>query len=267
MIRRFNCDDPETMRLLAVAARTHGNGSVGAIPRKTAYGDSLGLLPFGEAFPDLVVEPNDYKEVIRHCHDEQIFPLYHQRASWAPSGKRWNQNGLNYCWSWGGTAALMDIRAREEKPAVELAPVSMGYLVNWRNAGNYLESMIDGLKKTGVCSAEFVPDPFSMNPRKFKAGWDEDRLNYRLGEVWDCDPRRMLQHSLSVLRTGTPLYIAYNWWGHALEVVAIRWDESQRDNVVWVIRNSHNEDDVIELTGANGVPDEAYGFRASLTDV
>jgi hypothetical protein len=43
-------------------------------------------------------------------------------------------------------------------------------------------------------------------------------------------------------------------------VVAIKWDESALNNIVWVLRNSHNENDVIELTGSRGVPDEAYGF-------
>jgi hypothetical protein len=70
----------------------------------------------------------------------------------------------------------------------------------------------------------------------------------------------MIQHCLSILAYGRPLQIAYSWWGHALNLVAIRWDETVVNNIVWVIRNSHNESDVIELVGSKGVPDEAYGF-------
>jgi hypothetical protein len=40
----------------------------------------------------------------------------------------------------------------------------------------------------------------------------------------------------------------------------MRWDESLLNNVAFVLRNSHNESDVIELTGSRAVPDEAYGF-------
>ena len=127
--------------------------------------------------------------------------------------------------------------------------------MGWRNTGNYLESAMAGARERGICSAEYTPDMHSLRPARFKDGWEQDALNYRLAEAWDCDSRNMLQHALSVLATGTPLYIAYNWWGHALECVGLRWDERERDNVVWVIRNSHGEDDVIELTGSRGVPD------------
>ena len=73
----------------------------------------------------------------------------------------------------------------------------------------------------------------------------------------------MIQHSVSILATGTPLYVAYNWWGHALECVGVEWDESVAYNIVWVLRNSHNEADFIRLTGSRGVPSEAYGIRAT----
>jgi hypothetical protein len=264
-VQRFNVDDMAVRTSLLKGMPPSIDR--GALPRQTTYGAAPGLVPFGEAYPDKLIQPGDYKAAIEHCEIEQIFPIYHEHATWAPPGFRWNQNGLNYCWSWGGTAALMDLRAREGKPTVQLSPVSMGYLVNWRNAGNYLESMIGGLKEHGVCEASFTPDLHSIRPKSFKDGWEANALKYRLGEVWDCDPRNMLQHALSVLATGTPLYIAYNWWGHALECVGIRWDTREKDNVVWIIRNSHDEDDVIELTGNKGVPDEAYGFRASVTEV
>jgi hypothetical protein len=75
----------------------------------------------------------------------------------------------------------------------------------------------------------------------------------------------MIQHAISILWTGRPLYIAYNWWGHALECCGVRWDESVKYNIVWQIRNSHNEEDIIELTGDRGIPDESYCIRASTT--
>jgi len=258
MIRRFNADTQWQHLVDASPA-------MGALPRQTRYGDAPGLVPFGAAYPDKLVDEADYKEVITHCHEHKIFTLYHQYNSWAPEGFRWNQNGLGYCWAWGVTAAVMDCRAREGRETVLLAPVSLGWLVNWRNRGNYLESAIRGARERGIAPAEYVPDPHSLSHRSYRDGWEEAAMRYRLGETWDCDPSRMIQHAISVLATGTPLYIAYNWWGHALECCGIRWDERERYNVVWQIRNSHNEDDLIELTGTRGVPDEAYGVRATLT--
>ena len=237
----------------------------GALPRQTKYGDAPKLIPYGEAYPEGLVDPSDYKEVIQHCHDRKIFPVYHQYASWAPKGFEWSQNGLGYCWTWSGTGSVMDCRAREGKPTVMLSPVSMGYLVGWRNRGNYLESFIEGAMKHGIAPASYVPNPFELNPRNFKDGWEEAAYNYRIAEVWDTDPRNMIQHAISVLRTGTPLYIAYNWWGHALVCVGVKWSKSERNNLTWLIRNSHGENDVIEMTGSRGVPDEAFGIRATET--
>lgn len=238
----------------------------GALPRKNVYGDAPGLVPFGAAYPDKLVPQADYKEVIAECHTAKVFPMYHQKATWCPPGQKWNQNGLPYCWAWGLTAAVKDQRAREGKPTVQLAPVSLGFTVNWAKTGNYLQSAIKGATERGICESKYVPDQHSRSYRQYKDGWIENALLHRLAESWDADHRStaaMIQHSVSILATGTPLYVAYNWWGHALECVGVEWDESVAYNIVWVLRNSHNEADLIRLTGSRGVPSEAYGIRAT----
>lgn len=249
----------------------HSHGGYGLMPRRPehGYGRMPGMKPLGD-YPDKLIDSADYKEVIARCHEQQRFPIYHQRASWGAPGVKWNQNGLGFCWAWGGTGCLMDCLAREGKPVPLLSPVSLGWLVNWNNQGNYLEDCIRGLTTRGVCEMRFTPDPHSLKHRQYVDGWEENALLYRLGdgEVFDADNRTrksMIQHAISILATGTPGYIAYNWWGHALELVAVVWDESETNNLVWQIRNSHNEDDVIELTGSRAVPDELYGIAASLT--
>jgi len=258
MILQFNCDTQWRELVNASPA-------MGALPRQTKYGEAPGLVPFAEAHPDQLVKKADNKEVIKYCQEHEIFPVYHQHATWAPPGFRWDQNGLGYCWAWGVGSAIMDCRAREGKPTVVLSPVSLGWLVGWRNRGNYLESAMQGMVDRGMCSMEYTPDQHSLSYRNYKDGWEDDAMNYRIAEAWDASPRDMIQHALSILRTGTALYIAYDYWGHALECCGIRWDESKPNNIVWQIRNSHNEDDIIELTGSRGIPDEAYGIRASLT--
>jgi len=262
MIAQYDVDRADQRAMLLRHTPT-----VEALPRRTVYGDAPRLIPFGEQFPDKLIDPKDYKEVIAHCHEAQIFPIYHQHATWAPPGFVWDQDGLGYCWTWGGTAAYMDLLAREGKPVPLLSPVSMGYLVNWRNEGNYLESMIKGLMDHGVCEASYVPSPHSRDYKNYKSGWEANALTHRLGEAWDCDngsDAKMIQHSISILATGTPTYLAYNWWGHALMCCGVRWTEDQVNNLTWIIRNSHAEDDVIEMVGNKAVFDEAYGFRASL---
>jgi hypothetical protein len=238
-------------------------GEFTALPRQTEYGATPDFTPFGEAYPDKLVSPSDYKEVIEECHTREMFPLYHQYATWAPPGFKWNQNGLPYCWAWGAAASLMDLRAREGKPVPLLSPVSLGFCVGWKSRGNYLESAIRGLRERGCCEMEYTPDMHSRRYQSYKEGWEENALQHRIDEVWDCSRSSMVQHAISILATGTPLYIAYNWWGHALMCTGVKWAPRERNSLIWLIRNSHNEDDVIEMTGSRAVPDEAYGFRAS----
>jgi len=267
MIPRFNLDSDSDMRLLTERVGVSGDFKRGALPRRTLYGRAPGIKPFGEEV-DKLVDEDDFKSVIERCHEEQIFPVYHQRDTWAPAGFQWNQDGLGYCWTWGLTAALMDCRAREGKPIYVLSPVSLGWLVNWKDEGNYLEDAIRGARERGICEMSFTPDIHSLAYRKYLAGWEENALKYRLGDVWDLDNRSrssMIQHSVSVLATGTPIYIAYNWWGHALECCGVKWDSSEKYSMVWQIRNSHDENDIIELTGDKGVFDEAYGICSTLT--
>ena len=244
----------------------------GVLPRRDdlVYGGDeagrLGFAPVHETIPDKLIDPRDYKEVIQHCHDEKIFPMYHQTNSWAPEGTVYNQDGIGYCWTFGGTAAVMDTRAMEDKDTVVLGAVSMGWLVNWQDRGNYLESFITGAKQRGIAPADMCGGLNSVdrNYRNYLPGWEEEALNYRLDDVWDTDGRSgkatMIQHCLSILAYGRPLELAHNWWGHALEGVGLEWDETQKHNLVWVKRNSHGERNYIRQTGDNAVPDEAYGF-------
>ena len=150
---------------------------------------------------------------------------------------------------------------------VLLNPVSLGWLVNWREEGYFLDRTIQGAKERGIASAAVAP--MSFNPRdhaQWPAGWEQDALNYRALEWWDTDRAagvvKMIAQCLAILATGTPLYIAYNWWSHALECVGMRWNASKTNGIVWTIKNSHNEEDVIELADSKGVPDEAYGVRS-----
>lgn len=263
---RYNTDNPEDVRKLLKIGPQTLDGTPQALPRKSIYGtpeaERMGLVPLLD-YPDDLVEPADFKEVILHCRDRKIFPLYHQAAS-GVFDDGWDQDGYGYCWAFGATASLMGCRALEGQKPVRLNPFSLGWLVNWRNAGYYLDSTIKGMRERGVASEEYTPVQ-APRPSSFKDGWEQDALNYRTSEWWDTRYQSevyMLRQTLTILRTGVAGYIAYNWWNHALELVGLQWDESERNNVVVEAMNSHR-DGVIFLTGGRAIPDELYGPRAS----
>lgn len=246
-------------------SRTVINGMSEALPRRTIYGSreatECGLIPLLD-YPDVLIDLADLKEVVKRCHEYQIFACYHQTQSgWADNG--WNQSRYGYCWAYSLAASVMDCREAEGQQPVRLAPFSLGWLVNWQNAGYYLDAAIKGARERGIASAEFVPE-YNLIPRSYREGWEKNAMRYRPLEWWDTrrsSDSEMLRQCATVLASGRPGYVAYNWWGHAVELVALNWDETLRNNVAWVIRNSHGEDDLIELTGSRGVPDEAYGVR------
>ena len=55
--------------------------------------------------------------------------------------------------------------------------------------------------------------------------------------------------------------ITNEWWGDSVGYCKVRWPEVS--NVICQIRNSHDEDDIIEMEGNRAVPDELIGIRAT----
>lgn len=241
------------------------DGRPEVLPRTTLFGSAeaerFGLVPMLD-YPDDLVEEKDFKEVIEYCHEQKIFPVYHQKAS-GVLDDGWNQDGYGYCWAYGLTMAAMDCRALEELAPRRLSPFSLGWLVNWRNTGYYCDRAIAGARERGIASVDYVPE-YELNPKRFKDDWEKDALNHRPSQWWDTYKQNdlfMIRQCLTILRTGRAGYVAYNWWSHALEVCGMHWDESELYGIVWDLRNSHGEDDVIQLTGRYGVPDEFYGLQ------
>lgn len=241
-------------------------GAPGYLPRLTRYGslaaERFGLIPTTEVLTP--VPQSDWKEVIAECHAKKIFAMYHRAAS--PLEQKPSQNRTNFCWAWSARAALENARLLEGQPAVKLAPVSLGWLVNWRNAGNWLDVTIKGMRERGICSAAFVPNQYDYSGRSFKAGWEQDALNYRLGEVSDTDRNEgvvsMISQSLAILKTGTSGYAAWKRLEHAMIVEGMEYDEKQKYGIVWNIFNSGG-DGSIKMAGDAGVPDELYGLAVS----
>ncbi len=246
----------------------------GALPRRTRYGRDdawdLGLTPIDQSALDVIAWA-DLKANIERAREKKAMPVFHQHDKWAPPGFQSNQDGLPYCWAWSACATMMDVRATEARDTVMLAPVSLGWLVDWKERGFFLDETIRGMRERGITTAEYVGGDFNStnrNHRSYKEGWEKEALKYRLNEVWDVDTGRgdryTIQQAATILCAGRPLYIAFNYWGHALMCTGMRWNESKKNNIEWEIRNSHNEPDVILMDGDKGVPDELYGFAGCI---
>jgi hypothetical protein len=229
---------------------------------KYGYGSNRLLKEYGipalEAvdYPPSLLDPSEYKDAIVYAHEQQTMPMYYTYL-WRPKGFKYTQNGIGYCWTWSGCGGIMTTRALEDKDLIYLAPVSMGYLVGWADRGNYLASFIKGAREDGVC---WSTDNSVLNDhRRSSSLWPMggDRELVLLDEVWDLNDGNMIQQCVTCLCAGRSIYIAYNWWGHALELVGLRYNGSTLE---WIISNSHNEADFIILTGSRATPSEAIAF-------
>lgn len=249
-------------------------GYQGVLPRRSHYGHDdayeLGLKPIHESSLE-VLAWEDLKEAITKSRADQTMPVFHQKDTWAPDGFRSNQSRLPYCWAWSATSTFLDLRTMEGKDTVMLAPVSLGWLVNWYSRGFYLDETVAGIKKHGIAPADYVEGGFnSMNrdPRTYKDGWEEVRKDFRLDEVLDINTRRVddrfiIRQAATVLCAGRPLYMAIHSMGHAMMVTGIGWNESRYLNIEWDVRNSHNEPTTLLTHGERWVPDELIGFMSS----
>ena len=246
----------------ALSARNYGG--TGILPRVTEYGSSeaasMGLTPLLEHVEP--VPPDQFESEIQRCHAKKIFPVYHQEE--LSFLRNWNQNGLGYCWAYSITACVMGCRRVEHLPHVRLAPESLGWLVNWRNTGYYMDKTIQAVREKGIAPAEYVPH-LSIRPNQYRPGWQEAALSFRLMEWWDINCRAsdstIWGQALAILRVGRPLYLGFMRWpggAHAVEGVGMNWKNGRP---TWLIQNSHN-DGVIEIQ--NLMPDEAYGPRATM---
>ncbi len=264
----WDVDDDLVMNHLINDDRSHG-GHAGVMPRpeRLSYGSDaaieLGLRPMEGIGVDDLVQPDDFEEVIEECHAKKRFPMYHMEDS--GFFDNWTQDGLNYCWTWAMTATLMANRLMEGLPPVALAPTSLGWTVNWRNSGGYLTETIAAAKSHGIAPLSAVDHIHSRNPNKFDDDWEEQALENRVLEWWDgpvSKDIRQVQYMLTMLANGKPLYVAYNWWSHALTNVGLNYNPRARHKVDVLAFNSHG-DGLITMEGSRGLPDEYYGIRST----
>jgi len=234
----------------------------GVLPRFIDYGSpeaiKRGMLPV-EEFPDVLIPESEWKERIAEAHEKKTMPIHHFEASSVPAK---NQANTSFCWAYSMTSAVEVCRLHEAQPYRRLAPATLGWLVGWKNRGYYLSETIQGASERGIASSEFAPDGV-YNTSTFKAGWEEDALRHKPSEWFDLKAGgQMTNYAVSLLLAGVPLYVALNWWSHALDIAGVLWDESQLRNLRWIYWNSHG-DGRIEIVGEKGIPDEAYGLRST----
>lgn len=188
---------------------------------------SIGGLPCARVMADdssiVIVPESQWKARIEEMQAKGLFARQIFEAS---NPFQADQGKLNYCWAFSLTQTIELNRVAAGLPYIELAAESLGGDVSYRNAGNAIDSAIAYAAAHGIASRSFV-DHGCISPSGFRQGWEKNAVNFRPIEWWDVGANDMWAESVTVLLTGKPLYVGYDWWGHAvmLDELVIVGDE------------------------------------------
>ena len=99
-----------------------------------------------------------------------------------------NQDGRKLCWAYGSTSVLEYTRAKQGQPYLELAPESVsGPTNNWSNQGGWGETALEQLQKGGACAETYLDSQWSLSPKRWKTGWEQNALNNRVVEWYEVN--------------------------------------------------------------------------------
>jgi hypothetical protein len=127
-----------------------------------------------------------------------------------------DQDGLGYCHAYGTVSCIEIALVLAGYDYQELSAESIGGLVTgWRNEGaNPSDDLLQAMKG-GACLASFMDKPNSIDPKRWKAGWEQDAMTRRVLEAYDARmPGKEFDAVVTAGFLNEPVGLGFNWWGH-----------------------------------------------------
>jgi len=233
----------ETDSTFGMIPRDYDAVPLGAIPC---------TIPFTADFP--IIPEKEWPERIAAMQGAFISNIY------TGTPEEDFQNGLGYCWNFSLGQAVKGARDRAGLPHVDLCTESLGWLVNWKNAGYYCGKALEGLAQRGMCDRSFSPQRYNLKSSTWKAGWEQEALNHRVVESWELGRINMRQEVVSALLYGHGVYVGLNRFSHAMWQTEIRLVGGKL--AVWS-PNTHGPGNDWLLAGTTWIPNEAYVIRTT----
>ena len=145
----------------------------------------------------------------------------------------------------------MAVRAAQGQKFVQLSPESLAEDVNYRNAGNYLDSALEYAAKNGIATRATVPQ-HKIKESQWDAAYKEERTHYIPAEWWDLDGRDVWQSTVTALLLGYGCYVGLDWWSHAVWYDRMRI--SDRGAIEIHTPNSHGPGEDVWLSQSKATP-------------
>jgi hypothetical protein len=229
-----------------------------AVPPRLAIGE----VPHAEPFPERLIPRSEWPDLIRKKDAEK---------SWLEDIMRGvvpckDQGSLGYCHAFGCAHAGEVQRLVQNLLYVELSGESLGGpITNWRNRGADPADDLSQLVQCGACPQVYVDQPLSLNPKRWKSGWETAALEYRATEVWDMrSDTKAFDFAATLAFLNVPGGSGFQWWSHFVSG-PYRVLDLGRGKFALRYRNNwgadYGDDGFMDFAEGKGTPDWCYGLR------
>ncbi len=226
-------------------------GLCGALPRKSQIGSLTYARPYAEVI-DLIPESKygEYYEQMKGKFPRQRKEKYNPALQY--------QGPHPLCWAYALAQHLECVRAKENLMYIQLAPESITGVCGYQDIGYYLDKALGWITESGMAPRSLVPQ-YNLNESSWDKTYKERARDFIPLERFDLGTKDMWAEIMTALLTGDSVYLAYNWWRHALNAEELVLEDNEYK--LW-LPNTHGAGQDVLLSGSKKIPDEAYVVRS-----
>ena len=174
-----------------------------------------GAMPW-ENFPVPVIPRSEWSDRIKECNAKKLFSLHHHQLQKVPI---MDQGRTNYCWINSVVGAIMNARARNGYPTVNLSSASAGAPgKKYKNVGGWTGEAIGYIGKYGLATHANWGNAV-IDQSRFAPTREEAKL-YGIGQWWELRSKRFDEIATCLL-LGFDVVVGLQWWGHSVRYNAL----------------------------------------------
>lgn len=145
-----------------------------------------------------------------------------------------DQNGKGYCWAHSGTSATLIVRATANLPYADLSAYAVACTIkSYRDEGGWGAQGVDFMADKGIPTSATWPQQSMSRSNDNAATW-ADAAKHKITEGFidlaaaQYDRNLSFNQVASLLLSGVPVVVDYNWWSHSVCAIDLVDGAAQR---------------------------------------